>query len=543
MAEEPYLASLGSDLQEIGRALRDGDVGRAQALLAAALAVDPREPACRIAALLLDHPLPPSDVATTAAPEASLSLLMQHPPEPAAAARLVAALSGIEAAPSAIAPRIEAACLLLVINEPHWAEQALLPVWRESASDGRLARVLSGVWSVLSRTEDALRSARIAAEALQQDAEAQVHLAGLLLLSRQPAEALLAAGRAIGIDPDYALGWRKASAAMLEMGHVEAAIWLSRRAAARSDEQRRLLEEIVVSTSATIAPPPGPPPPPEGGTPDWARPPDDLPPVPRPGMAHFVRTRLRIVDALMLREARTMFTHTRLGYAWALFEPMMHVFVLSVALSVMGANTQPPIGDYLPLFYMTGVLPYLFFCHLTERGMDAARANRAVLNLSVVSLGDVLVARLVLRAATDIVVLIVTLGIFIALDLAALPADTFAMVCAYLCLFAFSFGLGMMNMVASSFTGVLDKLWPIMLRAQYFVSGIFYHPDMMPPEVREMLLWNPLMHFIEWVREAYFPLYVSPYLDTVYLVQWTAGLLLFGLLAMLAARRHMRTPH
>jgi len=120
--------------------------------------------------------------------------------------------------------------------------------------------------------------------------------------------------------------------------------------------------------------------------------------------------RARVIDALLLRETRTMFSNSRLGYAWALVEPLSHVLLLSVVFTFLGHDAQPPIGSSMLTFYMTGVLAFLFFAHLTERAMDLAAASRSLLQVPAVGLFDVLAAKSVLSAVTDLVVAVVTFG-------------------------------------------------------------------------------------------------------------------------------------
>jgi capsular polysaccharide transport system permease protein len=65
----------------------------------------------------------------------------------------------------------------------------------------------------------------------------------------------------------------------------------------------------------------------------------------------------------------------------------------------------------------------------------------------------------------------------------------------------------------------------------------------MPTELRDLVLWNPLVHLIEWVRQSYYPHYTSPYLDMDYLTTVTVLSLLFGTLAAASVSRRVRLRH
>jgi capsular polysaccharide transport system permease protein len=399
---------------------------------------------------------------------------------------------------------------------------------------------------VLGRHEKAFEAARNACIAAPDIADHHIHYAGILLNRGEPGLALLAVGRAIGCDARSAIAWRFASAAYLSLGLTAEAIEASRQAATLSQDEAAYAEEVLVSVAARrLAPSLS-----QDGSqqhsalraarPAWAD--AAIPPRLRhPRLWEVLRAKLRLIDALILREARGLFTHSRLGYAWALCEPLTHVFILMVAMTFFTGHGNPPIiGDNWAEFYMTGVLPYLMFCHLTEQGMDLARSQRIVLALPSVKLADVMLSSLSLRAATDVVVIIISLTVFAVIGMGTYPKDPLEFTLAFVFVFLLGFGVAGINVGLSTFGAVSERAWPIVLRAAYFLSGIFYHPSAMPTELRDLVLWNPLVHLIEWVRQSYYPQYRSPYLDMEYLMTVTVLSLLFGTLAAASVSRWVR---
>lgn len=529
-------------LRQVAEAVLDDRAADARSILAAASAGDTPAFALFFARLLLGMPTEPP------APEpASLTPLFR---EGAALDldQLASIALCIAAAPQDEPARIELACVLLVGGEAHWAEQAMLPAFHPGAG-ALFLRVLSGLWAVLNRQDRALDAARGAAERAPDIADYHNHHAGLLLHGGEPGLALLAAGRAIGLEPGNAIAWRFVSSAYLALGLTAEAIEASRRAATLSEDQASFAEEVLVSAAAeglnrteaqlAHAVPPAPSAP-RGARAAWAelRP---LPPAAPGRLRDLLRAKLRLMDALILREARGLFTHSRLGYAWALFEPLTHVFILTVAMIFLaGPDAKPIIGDNMAEFYMTGVLPYLLFCHLTEQGMDLARSQRVVLTLPGVQLGDVLVSSMLLRAATDAIVIMISVTIFVVTGLGSFPQDPLNFVLAFLAVFLLGFGIAGINLALSMLGTVPERIWPIILRAAYFLSGIFYHPAAMPAALRDAVLWNPLIHLIEWVRQAYYPAYTSPFLDIDYLMRVTVVVLLLGTLAAASVSRQVR---
>jgi capsular polysaccharide transport system permease protein len=459
---------------------------------------------------------------------------------------LVAALRTLARSPEADVPRVHFASLVLVAGRHRLAEALLLPAWKDAASSAVVARALSGTWMLLGQDSRALEAARIAVDAAPDAPEPLEHLAGLLLRAGRPGPALLAAGRAIAVDPKAHQAWRLASSGLLDLGQTEEAIAAANRAARLSRlhaPHAELIRTALAADLPRMAPASAPAPSPSAHRQaGWARLPAVRPEPPLTPLGRALAVRARIVDALLLRETRTMFSASRLGYAWALVEPLSHVLLLSVVFLFLGHDSQPPIGDSMLTFYMTGVLSFLFFAHLTERAMDLPAANRSLLLVPAVGIFDILAAKSVLSAATDLAVAAATLALLIAFGVGGLPADPAQMVACYLVLFLLAFGIACLNLVASSFSAAWDKLWPSFLRVQYFTCGVFYHPLDMPEDIRSVILLNPLLHVTEWMRQGYFQGYESPFLDIPYLFQWMIGSLLVGSLFFAAASRQLRRP-
>ena len=73
----------------------------------------------------------------------------------------------------------------------------------------------------------------------------------------------------------------------------------------------------------------------------------------------------RVIHALIIRETRTRFGDSKLGYGWALLEPILHITMLSLVFAVL-MRGRPPIGDEFFIFYFTGIIPYHMFVHTSS---------------------------------------------------------------------------------------------------------------------------------------------------------------------------------
>lgn len=262
---------------------------------------------------------------------------------------------------------------------------------------------------------------------------------------------------------------------------------------------------------------------------------------PPPGMRERLRSQCRVIGALIIRETRTRFADAKLGYGWALIEPILHITLLSVTFAVL-MHGQPPIGTHFFIFYYTGLVPYHVFVHASSGMSHAITSNGPVLQLPPVTTFDVIAARGLLEIMTDVIVAVILLIGFGAIGLAAMPDDLWDPSIALLVTAAFGYGFGYINAVVTVFFRSWDKVYGQVTRVLYFISGIFYVPGMMPDWARDALAWNPLLHAIDWFRAGFFESYQPHWLDRSYLVNLAILTLLGGLALERGLRRRMSAP-
>jgi ABC-type polysaccharide/polyol phosphate export permease/Tfp pilus assembly protein PilF len=267
------------------------------------------------------------------------------------------------------------------------------------------------------------------------------------------------------------------------------------------------------------------------------------PPAPRPTPAWWerLRTQRRVIRALIIRETRTRFADYKLGYGWALLEPILHIALLSVMFAVL-MHSRPPIGRHFFLFYYTGLIPYLMFVHTSSGMSHAITGNAPLLRLPPVTSFDAIAARGLLEIMTDVVVAIILLVGFMSLGLAQMPDDLWGPSMALLVTAALGCGLGFVNAVMTVFWRSWEKAYNQVLRVLYFISGIFYVPAMMPEWARHVLAWNPLLHAVDWFRAGFFASYQPHWLDRPYLVILATVALLGGLSLQRCCRRRLSVP-
>lgn len=243
----------------------------------------------------------------------------------------------------------------------------------------------------------------------------------------------------------------------------------------------------------------------------------------------------RVISALILRETRTRFGKSRLGYLWALGEPMVHVSLFAFLFSLLGR--RPPIGDSEFLFLVTGFVPFFLFRDLSGQVMNAISANRALLTYVVVKNVDVIAARIILETATKIVVFSALLAGACFVGLQFVPERPMVMIHGFFALALLGAGAGTVNAVMSCAVPIWAKFISWCNRILYLTSGVMYSVEHIPEAGQKILAWNPVMHGITWIRMGFYRSFNSKLLDEFYILSWGVSLLLLGLLLERVLRR------
>ncbi len=245
----------------------------------------------------------------------------------------------------------------------------------------------------------------------------------------------------------------------------------------------------------------------------------------------------QVIQALVLREIRTRFGHYRLGYPWALAEPVAHVAVLSI---IFGLRSPTVAGNVdFPLFLATGIIPYLLFHRMVMRGMSTVEGNRALFSYRQVKPIDTLIARAILEVVIygAVFVVFMTGAAWLGFDVAV--HDPLPVLMVFLLLALLGLGLGSLACVAATMFTDTTQVVPIVLRPLYFISGIFFSVERLPAEYRDYLLWNPVLHALELIREHYFREIDASFGDPLYLGWTTAVSVALGLLTFHVYRYRM----
>ncbi len=248
------------------------------------------------------------------------------------------------------------------------------------------------------------------------------------------------------------------------------------------------------------------------------------------------RIQVRIVGALLSREMLTRYGRHNLGFLWLFVEPML--FTLGV--TALWTATKSVHGSDLPIvaFALTGYSSVLLWRNMPGRCIGAVWANLALLYHRNIKVLDIYAARLLLEFG-GATISFVTLAIaFIAIGWLALPDDFLKVLGGWLLLAWFGAALATALGALSHYNELVEKLWHPFSYLLFPLSGAAFMVSALPPAAQELVLYLPMVHGVEIVREGYFAAQANAVYDVWYLV---AVNLVLTVVALILAQHLSRT--
>ena len=234
-----------------------------------------------------------------------------------------------------------------------------------------------------------------------------------------------------------------------------------------------------------------------------------------------------VVFAVFVRELRTRFGQFQLGYLWAILEPLSMILILSSVRVIFGRSDIA--GLAFPVFFASGIITYLLFNHIILSALSTVEGNLSLFNYQRVKPFDIVFARSLLELLISIGTALVIFPGMYWLGFSFHWNDTLQLAAVLACLYAMSFGIGLMLCVLGPMWQEAKKVIPVVIRPFFFISGIFFSVGTIPEAVRPLALINPLLHFTELVRGAMFQEFDAQGASLAYVFCWSVGCLLVGL--------------
>lgn len=262
-------------------------------------------------------------------------------------------------------------------------------------------------------------------------------------------------------------------------------------------------------------------------------------PVDQQSLAQCWAIQRRVVGALLMREILTRYGRHNIGFLWLFVEPML--FTLGV--TALWTFVRGDHGSSIPIvaFALTGYSSVLLWRNMPARCISAIEPNLSLLYHRYVKIIDVYYARLTLEGMGATISFVVLGLLFVSIGWLEPPEDVLKVFAGWVMLAWFGGALAVFLGSLAYDNELIDKIWHPASYLLFPLSGAAFLVDALPRAAQEFVLYLPMIHGLELVREGYFGSAIRAHYDIAYMASFTAFLTLLGLARVRALGRRV-TP-
>lgn len=245
----------------------------------------------------------------------------------------------------------------------------------------------------------------------------------------------------------------------------------------------------------------------------------------------------RVIFALLMRELVTRYGRHNIGVLWLIVEPMMFTLGVAALWSLAGLNHSSDIP--IVAFALTGYSAVLLWRNMPSRCIGAVLPNASLMYHRQVKLIDVYLSRVGLEAIGATASFIILSIAFISVGSMKFPEDILKVIYGWAMLAWFGGSFAIFIGALSERSEVIDKIWHPMSYLLLPLSGTTFMVEHVPADFRHLVMWIPMLHGTEMVREGYFGSKIHAHYDMGYLIPVCLVLTLLGLIETRYASQHV----
>lgn len=174
----------------------------------------------------------------------------------------------------------------------------------------------------------------------------------------------------------------------------------------------------------------------------------------------------------MLREMATSYGRSPGGYLWAVLEPAAGIAILTLIFSF--AFIGPPIGTSFPMFYATGMVPFLAYSDISNKVSQSLNFSRPLLAYPSVTFTDAILARFLLNLLTQVLVAYVIFAGLVLLVERTSEVNFLNTLRSMGMVAVLSLGIGTLNAFLTTRFHIWQRVWGILMRPMFILSCIFF---------------------------------------------------------------------
>lgn len=202
-----------------------------------------------------------------------------------------------------------------------------------------------------------------------------------------------------------------------------------------------------------------------------------------------------LIEQLVSRDFKVKYKRSVLGYLWSFLNPLLTMMVQYVVFSTIFRSGV----DNYPVYLLSGAIMFSFFSEAVGQGLTAIVYNASLITKVYVPKYIYPVTK-VISCSINLLISVIPLLLVTLFTGRKLTKAVFLLPYPIICLIFFSIGMSLILCSSMVFFRDTQYLWGIVSMAWMYATPMFYPESIIPPKFQFVLWFNPMRHFIKFVR-------------------------------------------
>ena len=205
-----------------------------------------------------------------------------------------------------------------------------------------------------------------------------------------------------------------------------------------------------------------------------------------------------LLGQLVSRDFKVKYKRSVLGIVWSLLYPLLNMAVMALVFSKMFKFSTPGV-NYL-VYVLSGLVMFNYFSEASNLSMSSVVANFSLLN-------KIYIPKYIFPLSKCLFVginfLLTLIPLYLVILLTGTGINIYHLILpyAYICLFMFTLGFGLILSTIAVFLRDMFYIYGIVLTLWTYLTPIMYDISIISEKLQMFFKLNPLYHYINFIRE------------------------------------------
>lgn len=201
---------------------------------------------------------------------------------------------------------------------------------------------------------------------------------------------------------------------------------------------------------------------------------------------------------LVSRDFKVKYKRSVLGVVWSLLYPVLTMSVMALVFNNMFKMSMPGV-NYL-VYLMTGLVIFNYFSEASNLSMSSVVANFSLLNKVYIPKYIFPLSKC-LFVGINFLLTLIPLYALILLTGTGLNIYHLLLPFAFICLFLFTIGMGLILSAVAVFFRDLFYIYGVLIQLWTYMTPIMYDFAIIPKNLQGIFMCNPLYWFVKFIRD------------------------------------------